>query len=160
MNFIEATSSGRDFRHPDMREGKYLGFKGEELAIFVNGKGGNPQLVLKDFTREDYEFVEEEIEVGDVVECIICHDSKCEVDSLGEKLTRLHRIEGDSEFDCTCLKEKSMLHLIRKGKTHVFEGVQWAENGFIYPHRGISNPMYNELKKVLGKTYTMTLREE
>ena len=172
MDFIEATSSGKDFRHPDMKEGSYFGFKDDELReFFADGGNSFPCFGSKDFFRDDWYFVPEPvvIEIGDEVECKICHGSECEIDSLGsaQKISRLHRIKGDSRFDCTCLKDESMLTLIRKGpKVHTFEGVtaQFTKHDGI-PTFFDSDGMNLPKKFIDGpnryiKTYTITVKEE
>jgi hypothetical protein len=131
------------------KDGRLRDEKGEHVCISQH----------EEITATDWEVVSEEIEVGDEIKL------NDEID-LFKKGTLCDVIEvGPAEIKVRTYFEfylgSDQYTLIRKGKVHTFEGVGFMDTGgLVYPHRGIDNPLYPALIKLVGKTYKMTLEEE
>ncbi|KKN10360.1 hypothetical protein LCGC14_1037210 [marine sediment metagenome] len=181
MTFEQATSSGRDFRHPGMTTTTYYGFDdNEELTFFYKDGQCPPCLPMRAFSRDDWEFVEDEPEIGkgDEVQWS-SHDEK-----IGyPKVIGVHDSGYPDDVPVACLQwpDGSMnirnicdCTLIHKApKVHTFEGVKIWKNGIIsYPMQDGTDPQSLEHGSLLapfhqdstggypGKTYTMTLTPE
>lgn len=169
MTFIEVTSTGKNFRHPDMRDREYYGFKNDELReFFADGGNSFPRFVLKDFTRTDWELVESEevIEVGDWGYAGGGSLEEVEVKYVDPKGFAFVHVDNPNHshfaHEPTYCIHTNRLKLIRKGpKVEVFEGVTIDGMGLPFTKSGKGTA-----HRTLGafsrdyKTYMLTLIEE
>ena len=166
MRLLEAIEEAPDGKwwNPTMPEGWYWEFAGDKL-VDSEGRciqGNAPGGLRKALTRTDWEVVKPEvIEVGDEI--------TIEGLGFGRDGATIHDVEEirpdgviHARPRTVAIVEREKCTLIRKGpKVHTFEGVEWFDNGsIIFPHKGGSDPFSAGLRKLVGKTYTMTLKEE
>ncbi len=174
MNFIEATSSGRDFRYPDMKEGCYFGFEGAELReFFADGGNSFPAFNHKSFIRDDYEFVEPEvievIEEGDEAQQENCPLHVCELLYIAVPLGKPFDAQEGIFVNgsCSCREPINKFTLVSKGpQIHTFEGVtaQMTKHDSVptfFDSDGRNLPKrFLDKANTYVKTYTITATEE
>lgn len=162
MTFNQAANKYQKFTHGGLRKGCYYFFN---AGVLTGWNGNNPEparIYDIDLKRDDWrEWVDPVvIGVGDTVKLLEEYmdmgvGTICDV----AQIVNANTLEVKPRY--SIFPKLDQVELISKAPTvHVFEGVMWAEQSFIYPHRGFDNPMKPELLKLIGKTYTMTLTEE
>lgn len=124
----------------------------------VRSLDGSVEIVIKSASQEE-RIEPERIEVGDTVDV---NDKERSLHGKDKKVVAVSTTHACvMQGDCMDIVGLEHLTLIRKGERHVFEGVEWKEDG----EGGLFYPVAKQLRQKLkpfvggGKTYRMTLEE-
>ena len=173
MNFIEATSSGKQFRRKGDNQ-SYFGFdEGHGLReyFYDSRKSSYPSFQMQDFLIGEFEFIEPEpmIEKGDVVTKEGCESSRPERGCVVLVVDSGHTPLFCEENACACEVGLANLTLIRKGpKTITFERVALVDMaieggtvgiGITAYHNTVHGKMITEIQES-DKAYKVTFEEE